>query len=454
MAVVVAISGGGQRAGNFGAGILCGLEKIKNSPDGVRDALQEVDYLSTVSGGGMAAGAYMSSLHTYLDRPGNPARNDYSFEQALSELDNADTLCKKSNVREFYGRVSEEHPKPVTDPCLHRHLERGYHNNIAGALTSPKVWFTAIDRGDLLEDAFAKEIMGGNWRAEELTLKDVFVPINSVEKPRLPYWICNATVYENGAIFPFTPGILDEYEIIGYTHGQEPFELKEGEDAKIFRRQMPLSVGMAASGAFPALIAPCTLKSDDDPKNPYLHLIDGGVADNLGIITAVDLLNQDTAAKKVLIVVDAFPGEFAPYSRNEGAPNMFLTYLSRMPTMPLNGWRGRHVKLLNLWCESKGIELVLFSFDDLYGYSVDDLDLEDAASLPDYNAPTDASKNVPDYSLWKKARTIETSYNISAAEQQLLLKSGLFLVRRKTDEIREKLGWPVASETAANAEQP
>jgi hypothetical protein len=47
--IVVAISGGGQRAGNFGTGVLLGLEEIKAGPG---DLLDEVDYFSTVSGGG------------------------------------------------------------------------------------------------------------------------------------------------------------------------------------------------------------------------------------------------------------------------------------------------------------------------------------------------------------------------------------------------------------------
>ena len=47
LAVVVAISGGGERAANFGAGVLIGLEKIISDSGGT-NALAEVDYFSTV----------------------------------------------------------------------------------------------------------------------------------------------------------------------------------------------------------------------------------------------------------------------------------------------------------------------------------------------------------------------------------------------------------------------
>ena len=53
----LAISGGGSRAQYFGLGVLIGLDDIKI---GECSFLNEVDYVSTVSGGGFAAGYYMS----------------------------------------------------------------------------------------------------------------------------------------------------------------------------------------------------------------------------------------------------------------------------------------------------------------------------------------------------------------------------------------------------------
>ena len=67
MAVAVAISGGGYRAANFGLGVLLALEKLP-MPSG-QNVLSEVDYFSTVSGGGFPVGAYIASLLTARRQP-------------------------------------------------------------------------------------------------------------------------------------------------------------------------------------------------------------------------------------------------------------------------------------------------------------------------------------------------------------------------------------------------
>ena len=82
MTVVVTISGGGHRAGNFGVGALTALENIKCN-NKTYDALKEVDYFSTVSGGGFAAGAYIASLYDHK------ANERYSFSKKVDKKSSA-----------------------------------------------------------------------------------------------------------------------------------------------------------------------------------------------------------------------------------------------------------------------------------------------------------------------------------------------------------------------------
>ena len=67
VAVAVAISGGGMRAANFAAGVLKALEatEVRGAGGGKSNLLREVDYFSTVSGGGLAAGSYITHLKEY-----------------------------------------------------------------------------------------------------------------------------------------------------------------------------------------------------------------------------------------------------------------------------------------------------------------------------------------------------------------------------------------------------
>ena len=41
---------------------------------------------------------------------------------------------------------------------------------------------------------------------------DIFIPRDSNKMVLLPYWAANATIYQNVAIFPFTPDVLQHYQ--------------------------------------------------------------------------------------------------------------------------------------------------------------------------------------------------------------------------------------------------
>lgn len=461
LAVAVAISGGGERAANFGVGVLLGLEALP-SPTSVRDVLQEVDYLSTVSGGGMAAAAYVSTLHSHRTVSGNP-RETFRFSNVMRRRsDDLPTACTSSNVLDFYQDVVDSGEDPTTDPCIRRHLERGYHGNIFSSFFNPKIIFSSLDRGDILEQTFAKELLGGNWLgyvgAAEMQLRDLFPHKRSGIRPRLPMWVANATIMENGAILPFVPDVLSLYQIREYVHDMSEVTINQGVSHYDFAESIPLSLGLTASGNFPSLIAPQTLGAEyDAAANPYMHLIDGGIADNLGIHTAITLLQHplNSKSKKLLIVVDAYPGEFAPYSRGKGGPN-FLSVFFKLPSMPLDGARGRARQTLRSFQMGDNTSVVYLSFDDLYRPSNDDIHEEDpdavTALFDELQAfysdeAISASKHVevrtdnPELkSPFQIARKVKTSYNITDAEQDFLLAVGKYLVDKNRSKILAALG--------------
>ncbi len=460
LALAVAISGGGQRAGNLGVGALLGLEKVAYL-DGENNVLQEVDYFSTVSGGGMAAAAYFSSFYSHAKLAAESAA-PYSFAQAMQTRDEKlSSVCQSKRLLDFYRQTLESRPKQTTDPCLRRHLERGYHGNIASALLNPKVIFTNFDRGDVLEQAFATELLAGNWLEfngqRQMTLREVFPKASTVTSIRLPMWIANATVLENGAVFPFTPDILEIYEINEYVHRMQYVRRDTGLENENFYYDVPLSLGLTASGNFPSLIAPQTLgASYDAPRNPYLHLIDGGVSDNLGIHTAISLLENrvNDDLKKVLIVIDAYPGEFSPYSRSKGGPN-FLNVYRKLPNMPLNGARGRARQTLASFDLRPDSHVIYLSFDDLYRPMDGDLHEEDPSKVAQlfdelqnyYSVVGTAQASIskvradnPDLeSPFELARKVKTSYNITEEEQDFLIAVGKYIVDSNEERIADAL---------------
>lgn len=385
VAVAVAISGGGHRAGNFAAGVLTGLESIE--VDGKPfNLLREVDYFSTVSGGGFAAGSYITALHDHLASK-HPA-SAFSFTTALADDVAAPGISPRRSLQLNY----------------HGQLIRGILR--LGALTD-------IDRGDMLESRLDGTVLGRDRRdsGKSLTLGDVFVPQTSSCEPRLPYWVANATVYENGAIFPFTPDILETYGITKYNHQLGEKDLTNNWYA------LPLAVGMKASASFPGAIPATTLESRiDHPRNPYVHLFDGGMADNLGIITALRLLEADPAPRKVLLVIDSYPGTTEPFSKRSGSP-IVPQILSRSMVLSLDSARSRRNDLVRRIAAgtngTNGVDVVYFDFETLL------------------DSP---GKGLKDY---QDARKVRTSLHVKPEVQEQLLEQGRSAVRIRTPELQK-----------------
>lgn len=285
--LMLAFSGGGSRAASLSYGILEALDRVElPAPKGIQRAdnapirhtlLDEVDLISGVSGGSFTAAYY--GLH------GRDSFRDYREKVLLQDL--------QSGL--LWGLIS-----PV--------------NWI-------RLWSPRFGRSDMAQEYYDDLIFHG------ATLGDL-------ASGKGPATIILATDATDGIVFPFIPSqfvlICSDFE------------------------KFPLARAVAASAAFPGALTPIILKNyagqcdhkvpswitnalakpdpasrayytavmtntylDPDTK-PYIHLIDGGVSDNLGIrgiMEAIavqggirDALKEGGLAKTrrmVFIIVDA-----------------------------------------------------------------------------------------------------------------------------------------------------
>lgn len=275
IAIAVAASGGGYRAANLTAGVLMGLEQITD-PNLQGNLLEEVDYFSTVSGGGFGVGYYIASLKDFIQTHGqnSPFSAQFSFVNTMNH-------------------VSDQNP-----------LDTDYTGEL----------FFADDRGQQIEQSFADNIL--RTKTGTLKLNDIFIPRDhNSSEVQLPYWVTNSTIYQNAALFPFTPNVLKRYGINRYEYNDQFYPLRD-------TGEIPVAIGMAASSSFPFALTPTTLGSNQCgfTQHCYLQLLDGGLSDNLGVYTALDLLRQDPAKTKILIVIDAYAGEDQPFSKEAAPP--------------------------------------------------------------------------------------------------------------------------------------
>ena len=243
--VILAFSGGGTRAAAFSYGVLAQLAAI--TLPGGRSLLDEVDVISSVSGGSFTAAYY--ALHgERIFEPGG------LFHSAF----------------------------------LHYPVQRDL---VAEAVYRPANWRRLRSRVEIAANLYGRALFGDATFA-------------ALEKRPRPYVILNATDASRGTRFEFT---------------QEQFDLLCA-DLSAF----PIRRAVAASSAFPGLLNSMTIDSyntegcgyrgpgtqpDDwvalalrdgftnyrrynaaretlayrDPARRHLHLLDGGLADNIGL---------------------------------------------------------------------------------------------------------------------------------------------------------------------------
>lgn len=415
IAIAMAISGGGSRAYNFGIGVLLGLEEVAFDNSNL---LQEVDYFSTVSGGGFAAGGYLAGLFEYYQ---HPVPGDFSLAK-------------------YYERT------------LKSQLAQSYVTPIVASWFNPRNWVSYLDDGDALERAIDFNVLGlrhrryqYGWRkTRSIRLGDIFINrFDTVSQVKYPMLVANGTIFNNMTIFPFAPNIVDTFQITGYTHHFRNFFQK----GPIDPYSLPLSVGIKASGSFPAAITNTTLVSNYDSVFKYLHIIDGGIADNIGYQTAIDLLRQDTIAKtKILLVVDADGGGIIPtFSKRKGG-YLGVQVFSKLPS---SGLDARH-NLLRLEledrCSQNKIIPVFLSFGNLIENNpvqppdeieiyTERIRLESMLKLaPELISDKDLQI------LYELVTQVKTKYSILPVEQNLLNLTGKKVVAMKKNELMELLG--------------
>ncbi len=257
--LILAFSGGGIRAAALSHGVLEALDRIEiPAPKGVQGGdhkpqrhtlLDEVDLISGVSGGSFTAAYY--GLH------GRDALRDYREKVLLQDL----------------------------------------HGGLLWGLITPVNWFRLwsprFGRSDMAQEFYDYMIFHG------ATLGDL-------ASGRGPAVVILATDAIDGIVFPFVPS---QFALIC-----SDFE------------KFPLARAVAASAAFPGPLTPIVLKNyagqcdhkvprwisdalaKPDPTSrvyynavmmktyldaetkPYIHLIDGGVSDNLGIRGIMDTI--------------------------------------------------------------------------------------------------------------------------------------------------------------------
>lgn len=311
--VVLTFSGGGTRAAALSYGVLEKLNGTWIPWEGKRvNLLDEVDVISSVSGGSFTAGYFTAfGKNIFIDREQPGFLQDFLYRDIQGEL---------------LGQLL-------------------YH---------PENWFR--NRIDVAADFYDEEIF------HHISYGDL------LKRDRKPFLMVNATDMSLGTRFTFNQAQMDPMCV----------------DLANF----PLARAVAASSDFPVAFQPMTLDNyggaacgydarepewvteagkdlqanferykmallfktyQDKAKRPYVHLLDGGVVDNLGVGGPLhNLLSNDngvlelqrkisdgTIKKLLIITVDAKSQADLTYDRSPSPPSSF-DVLSLIPNVMID----------------------------------------------------------------------------------------------------------------------
>jgi len=184
-----------------------------------------------------------------------------------------------------------------------------------------KTSFTHADRSDLMSDIFDEVLFGGS----------TYEALGAFQPGERPIWIANATNVGSGRRFSFTT---------------EAFGGLLGLNSQL--HTYPISHAVMASAAFPGAFNSVTLRDHvprwvsahgewrEPPPEAYLHLIDGGPTDNLGLETLRVLASTHAQHKRLigqaggrclLIIVDAFPSGVREPQRDAPDPRRWYDHV-------------------------------------------------------------------------------------------------------------------------------
>jgi predicted acylesterase/phospholipase RssA len=310
--VILAFSGGGTRAAAFSFGLMEALREARYASDrGPRRLLDDVDVIASVSGGSFTAAYY-----------------------AL-----------------FRERLFDDFPAAF----LHRDIE----GELIGRALWPPNWLrlarTDFDRINLAAELYDETVFQGRTFADLL------------REPRRPYLIVNATDMTLGRRFEFT---------------QDQFDLLCSDLSTL-----KVADAVAASSAFPGLLSPLTVRNfagqpcgwtpppwlqsanrpDNPPprylrardllsyqreadRRPWIHLLDGGLADNIGLRgpyvalssqdsswSVLSRVNQGITRRVVVISANAKTKSRPPWDRRQAAPGL-LSVLGLVSSGPMDNY--------------------------------------------------------------------------------------------------------------------
>ncbi len=280
MLLGIAVSGGGSRSAYFMACVMQELNKIPIKPGSSRTFADEVDYISSVSGGSLSSAYFCFNYKKFQDSQRASCSKDF-FEKYKADM-----------------RINFQNCALVE-----------YTLGGAGFLD----FFSYYDRGDLIANIWDQIFF------DDATFQD----LHKLEQQGAPILLINGTILNDGLKFVFSNSADTKFNESQYfteirkagfiknsaTQKYQPFYTVGFQSLNSDIRPYRLSKAIVASAAVPNLLGPVSLK-DYTVKDSLriVHIVDGGVYDNYGLETLMQIftayLDKHPETPSKILVID------------------------------------------------------------------------------------------------------------------------------------------------------
>jgi hypothetical protein len=283
----------------------------------------------------------------------------------LDEVDVISSISGGSFPAAYYALRGKQIFEEFPDKFLYRPVQSDLIKLAISPSSWPKLAAPAYGRSDLAAQFYHREVFAGATYADIIARK------------ARPFVILNATDMTTGAQFPF---IQDQFDLLCSDLAGVPLAraaaassaFPGGLTALTFRNyagtcgyRQPAWVPLAVEDHASRVNSRRTARAEnrlslaaEGPARPYIHLTDGGVADNIGLRGPLDAIasmnhpwsvlqrmNQKKIGKLVVIVVNAATNPATGRDQSASVPGLIDT-LTTAATVPLDNYSFDTVELL------------------------------------------------------------------------------------------------------------
>ncbi|MEO8324821.1 MAG: patatin-like phospholipase family protein [Nitrospirota bacterium] len=319
--VILSFSGGGTRAAALSYGV---LEKLRTTTVEIegqkRNLLKEIDLISSVSGGSFTA-AYYGVFGDDIFTEGNRFQENFLYYNVKNDL-----FLKLFNPYNWARLASPTFGRIEIATELYKDLifgEADFHS-LVRRRTKP---FLMINATDMTK--------GSQFTFIQSQFDPICADLGSVS-------IARAVAASSNFPVAFTPLTLDSYpgacEYIEPRWVENALKDLGNNPRRYYRARM--------------------LRTYQETQRRYVHLLDGGVADNIGLrnpltslrsndpdLSIINLINLEEIKKLVFIVVDARNETKPDFDESPHAPGT-LSVVNSIATTPLDNYSFDTVELL------------------------------------------------------------------------------------------------------------